>query len=162
MGRVSPGGSERVGLNVLVVSRTIGDAENVAAEIGPNAQAFAADVTSQDDCMAMAEAATNRYGGIDILCANAGIFPSARLGDMTAQDFEHVLRTNLTGTFLSRVGSIAAMKRKPGRADRDHILDHRPDRPDLWVGEHYGASESRAAAASCVRPPWNSHRGTSP
>src|SRR5688572_8000402 len=91
----------QAGLNVLVVSRTIGDAEKAAAEIGPNARAFAADVTKPDDCVAMAEAAMSRYGSIDILCANAGIFPSAKLGEMTAADFEHVLRTNLTGTFLA-------------------------------------------------------------
>ena len=98
------------GLNVLVVSRTIGDAEKVAAEIGPGASAFAADVTKPDDCAAMAEAATKRYGSIDILCANAGIFPSAKLGEMTAADFEHVIRTNLTGTFLSVSAVLPAMK----------------------------------------------------
>jgi 3-oxoacyl-[acyl-carrier protein] reductase len=88
------------GVNVLVVSRTIGDAEKAAEEIGPNAQAFAADVSNPDGCAAMAEAAMSRYGSIDILCANAGIFPSAKLGEMTVGDFEHVIRTNLTGTFL--------------------------------------------------------------
>ena len=98
------------GLNVLVVSRTIGDAENVAAEIGPNASAFAADVADPDGCAAMAEAAASRYGNIDILCANAGIFPSAKLGEMTSGDFEHVIRTNLTGTFLSVSAVLPAMK----------------------------------------------------
>ncbi len=52
----------------------------------------------------------SRYGSIDILCANAGIFPSAKLGEMTAADFEHVIRTNLTGTFLSVSAVLPAMK----------------------------------------------------
>src|SRR5690606_4052870 len=99
------------GLNVLVVGRTIADAENVAAEIGPGASAFAADVTDPDACAAMAEAAASRYGGIDILCANAGIFPSAKLGEMTPADFDHVITTNLTGTFLSVSAVLPAMKK---------------------------------------------------
>jgi 3-oxoacyl-[acyl-carrier protein] reductase len=146
------------GLNVLVVSRTIGDAENVAAEIGPNAQAFAADVTNPDDCVAMAEAAVKRYGGIDILCANAGIFPSALLGDMTAQDFEHVLRTNLTGTFLSVSAVLPAMKSK--RAGRIVITSSITGPITGFAGwSHYGASKAgqlgfmRSAAIELA--PWN-------
>jgi 3-oxoacyl-[acyl-carrier protein] reductase len=146
------------GLNVLVVSRTIGDAENVAAEIGPNAKAFAADVTNPDDCVAMAEAAVKRYGGIDILCANAGIFPSALLGDMTAQDFEHVLRTNLTGTFLSVSAVLPAMKSK--RAGRIVITSSITGPITGFAGwSHYGASKAgqlgfmRSAAIEMA--PWN-------
>jgi 3-oxoacyl-[acyl-carrier protein] reductase len=146
------------GLNVLVVSRTIGDAEKVAAEIGPRASAFAADVTSPDDCMAMAEAATKRYGGIDILCANAGIFPSARLGEMTPADFEHVIRTNLTGTFLSVSAVLPAMKKN--RAGRIVITSSITGPITGLVGwSHYGASKAgqlgfmRTAALELA--PWN-------
>ncbi|MEP9388973.1 3-oxoacyl-ACP reductase FabG [Mesorhizobium sp. KR9-304] len=146
------------GLNVLVVSRTIADAESVAAEIGPRAQAFAADVTSPDDCAAMAEAAVNRYGGIDILCANAGIFPSAKLGEMTAQDFEHVIRTNLTGTFNCVSAVLPAMKGK--RAGRIVITSSITGPITGFAGwSHYGASKAgqlgfmRSAAIELA--PWN-------
>jgi 3-oxoacyl-[acyl-carrier protein] reductase len=146
------------GLNVLVVSRTIGDAENVAAEIGSNASAFAADVTKPDDCAAMAEAATKRYGDIDILCANAGIFPSAKLGEMTAADFEHVISTNLTGTFLSVSAVLPAMKSK--RAGRIVITSSITGPITGFAGwSHYGASKAgqlgfmRSAALELA--PWN-------
>lgn len=129
------------GLNVLVVSRTIADAEKVAAEIGANASAFAADVTRPDDCAAMAEAAVNRYGGIDILCANAGIFPAAKLGEMTAADFDHVMHTNLTGTFLSVSAVLPAMKEK--RAGRIIITSSITGPITGLVGwSHYGASKA--------------------
>jgi 3-oxoacyl-[acyl-carrier protein] reductase len=146
------------GLNVLVVSRTIGEAEKVAAGIGPRASAFAADVTSPDDCTAMAEAAVSRYGGIDILCANAGIFPSARLGEMTADDFEHVIRTNLTGTFNSVSAVLPAMKGK--RSGRIVITSSITGPITGLVGwSHYGASKAgqlgfmRTAALELA--PWN-------
>lgn len=98
------------GLNVLVVSRRLGEAEAVAAEIGANASGFAADVSEEDDCRAMAAAAVERYGAIDVLCANAGIFPAARLEAMTAADFDHVMAVNLRGTFLSVSACLPAMK----------------------------------------------------
>jgi 3-oxoacyl-[acyl-carrier protein] reductase len=146
------------GLNVLVVSRTIGEAEKVAAEIGAGASAFAADVTSPDDCAAMAEAATNRYGGIDVLCANAGIFPSAKLGEMTAADFDHVMRTNLTGTFLSVSAVLPAMKTK--RSGRIVVTSSITGPITGFVGwSHYGASKAgqlgfmRSAALELA--PWN-------
>lgn len=97
------------GLNVLVVSRSQADADTVAAEIGPNASGFAADVSTEEGCKTMVEAAVARYGGVDVLCANAGIFPAAKLGDMTAADFDHVISANLRSTFLSVSAVLPAM-----------------------------------------------------
>ncbi|SHO67399.1 3-oxoacyl-[acyl-carrier protein] reductase [Pseudoxanthobacter soli DSM 19599] len=100
----------RAGLNVLVVSRSLADAEAAAAAIGPNASGFAADVADPTSCAAFATAAMERYGRIDVLCANAGIFPSAKLGEMTAADFDAVMSTNLKGMFLSIDAVLPAMK----------------------------------------------------
>ncbi len=89
------------GLNVLVVSRNESDASEVARTIGPHASGLAADVSTPEGCAAMTKAAIDRYGVIDVLCANAGIFPAAKLSEMTAADFDHVISTNLRSTFLS-------------------------------------------------------------
>ncbi|WP_026782211.1 3-oxoacyl-ACP reductase FabG [Pleomorphomonas koreensis] len=97
------------GLNVLVVSRSEADAAAVAGAIGPNASGLAADVSTPEGCAAMAAAAVERYGSIDVLCANAGIFPAARLSEMTAADFDHVIATNLRSTFLSVSAVLPAM-----------------------------------------------------
>lgn len=91
----------RAGLNVLVVSRNQSDADKVAAEIGAHASGFVADVSEDGDCDAMAAAALARYGSIDVLCANAGIFPTAKLGEMTGADFDRVISSNLKSSFLS-------------------------------------------------------------
>jgi 3-oxoacyl-[acyl-carrier protein] reductase len=91
------------GAKVLVVSRTIGEAEAVAAEFraaGGTAKSFAGDITSMGDMQVMADTAANAHGGIDILCTNAGIFPQVKIEDMTGEDFDHVMSTNVKGTFL--------------------------------------------------------------
>src|SRR6202043_2054874 len=73
------------GCQVMVVSRKLQEAKRVAAEItaaGGTAEALAADVTRQGDMQAMAQAARDKFGAIDILCANAGIFPASPLAPM--------------------------------------------------------------------------------
>lgn len=102
------------GLNVLVVSRSLADAEAVAAEIGPQSSGFAADVSDGAACDAMVQVAVERYGAVDVLCANAGIFPAAKLGTMTAADFDHVISTNLKSTFLSVSAVLPAMTKAGG------------------------------------------------
>ena len=48
---------------------------------------------------APAKAANDRHGGLDVLCANAGIFPPAKLEEMSSEQWDEVLDTNLKGTF---------------------------------------------------------------
>jgi len=146
------------GLNVLVVSRNLAEGEKVAAEIGPNASAFAADVTVPEECAAMAANALERYGSIDVLCANAGIFPAARLGEMTAADFDHVIGTNLKGSFLSVSAVLPEMKaRKKGRIVLTSSITGPITGYPGW--SHYGASKAgqlgfmRTAAIELA--PWN-------
>ena len=92
------------GGKVLIVSRTREDAEACADELrraGGTATAHAADVTRIEDMEAMADAAASVHGGIDILCANAGIFPQASIEDLSLEDWDQVMATNLKGTFAA-------------------------------------------------------------
>jgi 3-oxoacyl-[acyl-carrier protein] reductase len=103
----------RAGCRVLLVSRTAAEIEKVAAEIaaaGGAAKPFAADVATEDGARDMAAAAAAYFGGIDILCANAGIFPVAKLDAMTAADFDQVIGANLRSTFLSVSACLPALK----------------------------------------------------
>ncbi|BBK35534.1 3-oxoacyl-(ACP) reductase [Allostella sp. ATCC 35155] len=102
------------GCRVLVVGRDGDAADRTVADIaaaGGTAHAFAADVADPDAMQAMAAEAEHRFGGIDVLCANAGIFPSARLEEMTPADFDGVIATNLRGTFLAVTACLPAMRR---------------------------------------------------
>jgi 3-oxoacyl-[acyl-carrier protein] reductase len=92
------------GAQVLVVSRDAAQADAVAASIrdaGGVASGFAADVANPDDMARMAEVAVERHGGIDILCANAGIFPATRISDMALSEWNEVMSVNAAGSFLA-------------------------------------------------------------
>ena len=58
----------------------------------------------------MAAAAVDAFGGIDVLCANAGIFPDAKLVTMTEADMDRVLDTNVKGTLLSVQACLPALR----------------------------------------------------
>ncbi|MCW2491536.1 MAG: Short-chain dehydrogenase/reductase [Frankiales bacterium] len=89
------------GAKVLLVARDGDRAAAVARELGGSVTALAADVTDPEGCAAFAAAATERHGGIDVLCANAGVFPERKLADLSVADIDEVLGINLKGSILS-------------------------------------------------------------
>jgi 3-oxoacyl-[acyl-carrier protein] reductase len=129
------------GMHVLVVARRQDDADAVARDIGGTASGFAADVTDPAAMQAMAAAARARYGSIDVLCANAGIFPRARIDEMTAQDFDTMTDVNLKGTFLSVQACLPAMKAQ--RQGRIVIIGSITGTTGGYPGyAHYAASKA--------------------
>ena len=75
--------------------------EELAAELGGDAAAFAADVTELDQLEAAADAVSERFGGIDALVNNAGIRIVKSFLDHTEEDWRRILDVNLTGQFLA-------------------------------------------------------------
>jgi len=141
---------------VLVVGRD-GDAAAAAAdELGRGASAFAADVADPEACAAMAAAAVERHGGIDVLCANAGIFPDVALAEMSAADIDQVLGTNLKGTMLSVISCLSALEASGhGRVILTSSITGPITGFPGWA--HYGASKAgqlgfmRTAAVELAR-----------
>jgi 3-oxoacyl-[acyl-carrier protein] reductase len=68
------------------------------------------DVTDRDDCARVVAEAVDRNGGLDVLCANAGIFPQVRLTDLTADDIDEIFATNVKGCMLSVQAALPALK----------------------------------------------------
>ena len=95
----------RAGANVLITGRDEAAAKSTVAELlalGKGAITYQlSDVSSRESCRAVASTAIDVHGGIDILCANAGIFPHTRVADLTEEDVDNVLATNVKGTVLS-------------------------------------------------------------
>ena len=100
------------GANVLVTGRDPSALDDAVADLkgaGGEVSAVVADVRDRDQCDRMAAEAVRRHGGIDVLCANAGIFPSARLTEMTPDDLEEVLATNFKGTVFAVQACLPAL-----------------------------------------------------
>jgi 3-oxoacyl-[acyl-carrier protein] reductase len=132
-----------VGCSVLVVARNTAETENVVREImqaGGKASAFRADVADESAMKLMARAAVERYGSLDILCANAGIFPAAKLDVMSGTEFDKVLATNLRGTFLCVSACLPALKRAKGRIVVTSSITGPITGYPGW--SHYGASKA--------------------
>jgi 3-oxoacyl-[acyl-carrier protein] reductase len=132
------------GARVLVVARHLEPAQAAVDEIttsGGAAFALAADVSSWPDMQRMAAAAADQLGGIDILCTNAGIFPAAKLDDLSPEGWDEVLSTNLKGTFLAIKACLPAMKSKrKGRIVVTSSITGPITGYPGWT--HYGASKA--------------------
>ncbi len=102
----------RSGARVLITGRDEETAKATVAELsaaGAEVSYLLADVARRADCDRMAQAAADRMGGIDVLCANAGIFPDAKLADMSEANIDEVIGTNLKGTILSVQACLPAL-----------------------------------------------------
>jgi len=106
------------GATVVLTSR--GDAaEAVAAEVtaaGGQALALAADVSDAEAVKRVIDTTNERFGRLDILVNNAGITRDQLLLRMKRDDWDAVVATNLTGTFLCTQAVLKTMlKQRSGR-----------------------------------------------
>jgi 3-oxoacyl-[acyl-carrier protein] reductase len=74
------------------------DAENVAMEL-KEPLVIECDVTQPKSVEAMVKQIQDRFGGLDVLVNNSGIIRDRTMKKMSLEEFESVVRVNLTGTF---------------------------------------------------------------
>jgi len=89
----------RNGARVIVVDRddaAAADTVAMIAEEGGEAVAFAADLTSEGDCAAMAAAAVGRWGRIDVLDNNVGVEGPGTILDVDAATWDKVMTVNVS------------------------------------------------------------------
>lgn len=100
------------GVDVLITARSQSDLDATVAALADQpgkVSGLSADVTNPDDCRRAVETAIERHGGLDIVCANAGIFPSGKLEDLTPEDIEQVLAVNFKGTVFVIQAALPAL-----------------------------------------------------
>ena len=104
------------GAQVLLVDLDEKALADACAEIGGNAVSYlVADVTQADDNARMVETATERYGGVDIFLANAGIEGDVTsLLDYDEARFDQVMAVNVKGPFLGLRSAVPAMRLRGG------------------------------------------------
>jgi NAD(P)-dependent dehydrogenase (short-subunit alcohol dehydrogenase family) len=125
------------GADIALAGRSREACEKAAGEIaeatGRTVRAFAADVAAAADVTRLAAAVTAACGSIDILVNNAGTNIRGKIGELSEQDWDTVVDTNLKGPFLCsraigpqmvargwgrviNMGSILSVIALPGRA----------------------------------------------
>jgi 3-oxoacyl-[acyl-carrier protein] reductase len=101
------------GARVLVADLDEKAAEETAAVLrghGGEAMAAAVDVVDRSTVTRAAAAAIERWGRIDILAANAGIYPTAGIDAMTDAEWDRVMDVNVKGALHAIQACLPAMR----------------------------------------------------
>lgn len=101
IGRAIARALARDGAAVAVTDLDGRAAEATAAEIGLPAIGLALDVTDAAATARALDHAATRLGGLDIVCANAGVSTMRRVVDLTEAEWEHNMAVNAEGVFLT-------------------------------------------------------------
>lgn len=106
----------RAGCKVLIATRGREAGESVAATIageGGAAVLHVCDLAEPDACREAVEAASGRFGRLDILVHNAGVYPICALADMTEETLDHTLGVNLKAAFWLTRAALPWLKQAP-------------------------------------------------
>jgi len=109
-------GLAKEGSDLIVVARTTEQIESTAElskGFAVRAVPFTADVTNEKEVQYVIEKGIHEFGKIDILINNAGILPESirvPIAEVTTEDWDRVLETNLKGMFLFTRGVLPIMR----------------------------------------------------
>lgn len=108
------GGSKGIGRGIAEVFAARGARVTIAARgkqalaaaceqmnaAGGDVESAQCDVSDWDSVRAMARRVAESGGGVDILCANAGVFPQTKIADLEPAEWDRVMAANLRSAFL--------------------------------------------------------------
>jgi NAD(P)-dependent dehydrogenase (short-subunit alcohol dehydrogenase family) len=119
LGRAITLGMAHEGAKVVVADLQADKAESVAKEaraLGAEALAVEVNVASEPSVKRLAEETFKRFGGVDILVNDAGVYLRSPVVSKTEEDWDRTLNINLGGNFLCARAFVPAMrKQKSGR-----------------------------------------------
>ncbi|WP_328601695.1 SDR family oxidoreductase [Nocardia terrae] len=121
LGRAITHALTAAGHRVVVVGRTVATLdEAVASAPGPGgAEPFQADVTDPAAVDALFAWIVERFGRLDVLLNNAGIFgPSKPIDEVAVEDWKQVIDINLTGSFLCAQAAFRQMRTQDPQGGR--------------------------------------------
>jgi len=109
LGRAMALGMQKAGATVVVTGRNPKKNMAIAEELGNPKAVLSLDVQDEGEIKQTIEEVVNRFGRLDILVNNAGGSKRGSVLDMTREDWEAVIGTNLTGSFLCAKYAAKAM-----------------------------------------------------
>lgn len=137
-------GFARQGAKVAISGRHRDKVEAVTARLrdeGLTVMGLVADVSEREQVQRLVDEVATAQGGLDVLCANAGVFPSAALEHMTDADWDLVLDTNAKGSFLCVQAALPHLRRAEyGRVILTSSITGPITGFPGWA--HYGASKA--------------------
>jgi NAD(P)-dependent dehydrogenase (short-subunit alcohol dehydrogenase family) len=127
LGAVLAHAFSRLGASVALVARTEKDLKAVADGLPGPSLVLSGDVTDEDFNEAVADAAVEEWGGVDVWICNAGISPVVAGPRQTAASlWRRVLEVNLTGAFLGARAAARVMGRGGRLIFTGSVLGERP------------------------------------
>jgi NAD(P)-dependent dehydrogenase (short-subunit alcohol dehydrogenase family) len=127
----------------VVINDVDGDvAETAVKELtdgGARAVAEVVAVGSTEAAERLVRRAVDSFGGIDIMCTNAGILRDRMLWKMTDEDFDSVIETHMRGTFTC-ARAAAVQMREQGRGGRIVVISS-------WAGQRGNLGQTNYAGA---------------
>ncbi|RJG09017.1 3-oxoacyl-ACP reductase FabG [Pseudomonas cavernicola] len=105
------------GGKVMVAARSERELHDLVEEItraGGIAKATVCDVSDWGSVQYLVEETIKAFGGVDVLCANAGIYPQAHIAELQPEDWDHVMSTNLKSTFLCVKACLPQFEQRAG------------------------------------------------
>lgn len=132
------------GARVMIASRGEEDgnaAVDALRAAGGAAEFCQCDVSDWDSVRDMVDKTADAFGGLDVLCANAGAFPQTKMIDMDPDEWDQVMATNLKSAFLCVKASIPHFEK--GGGGRVVLTSSITGPVTGFPGwSHYGASKS--------------------
>jgi NAD(P)-dependent dehydrogenase (short-subunit alcohol dehydrogenase family) len=142
IGRATARALAAAGAKVLAVGRRK-DALDETADGLPSTVPFVADVVDEAAPAAVIDAAIARWGRVDVLVNNAGVFTGMPLADVTAERIEQLFATNVTAPSLVASAALPALREHRGTIiNVSSTFGHRP----IAGAAHYAASKAAIEA----------------
>ncbi|WP_166336866.1 SDR family oxidoreductase [Sphingobacterium chungjuense] len=103
------------GIKVAISGRKLEDVEKAKATLGSdNVLALQSDVTNFDDEVKAVEAIVAKFGKLDVVIANAGVGKFAPIDELSLEDWNTMIDTNLTGVFHTLKATVDQLKQHKG------------------------------------------------
>ncbi len=106
------------GADVVISARTSSDVEHVAKDLDyaflGSVVGIAADVSDPEDCSRLVQETADAFGHLDVLVNNAGVGILASIEELSVEDWETQVHTNLRGVFCCSKAAVPHLKSTEG------------------------------------------------